>query len=310
MDLGLSSLVFFLLLSLGASTVNGALGYGFSSISVPLAILLFPNRIINPAYILAELPLNAIILVLERKQIRATFSRSLPIILSLFPGVAAGSFLLASVSSIWVRMLVYAILLPLVVVQAAGFRRPIRSERAITVPFGAGVGAMYSLTTISGPPLALFLNNQGLEKHQFRATLAQIRIAEGLSTAIAYYTLGLFSPIGLQISAILLLPMVIGIPLGRLVIHRIHLETFRRICMSFDALIIGFGISQTMIALHLTSVSFGYAIFAIVVLIDSWLLYRYLYRARVTRLAFEVPSVLKKQLGALSISQFRGGGSW
>jgi len=297
-----------LLLSLGASTVNGALGYGFSSISVPLAILLFPNRIINPAYILAELPLNLVILALERRQLRATFSRSLPIIVSLFPGVAAGSFLLASVSAIWVRMLVYGILLPLVLVQAAGFRRPVRSERAITIPFGAGVGTMYSLTTISGPPLALFLNNQGLDKHQFRATLAQIRIAEGLSTAIAFYTLGLFSPLGGEISAILLLPMVIGIPLGRLVIHKIHLETFRRICMSFDALIIGFGISQTTVALHLTSAPLGYAIFAAVALINSYILYRYLSRGRAPKLTIETPTVLEKPLTAIYANRFRSGG--
>ena len=292
MDLGLSSILFFFFLSLGASTVNGALGYGFSSLSVPLAILLFPNRVINPAYILAELPLNGIILMLERNYLRGTFSRSLPIILALFPGVAAGSYLLASVSAIWVRMLVYAILLPLVLVQAGGFRRPFKSERLVKVPFGAGVGAMYSLTTISGPPLALFLNNQGLDKHQFRAMLAQIRIAEGLSTGFAYYLLSFYSPLGFQISAILLLPMIVGIPMGRLAIHALNVETFRRICMSFDALIIGFGISQTTIALHLASVSSSYTLFLLVALIDSWLLYRYFSRDRVRRLTLEVQSPL------------------
>jgi len=288
MDLGVAEFVFFLLLSLGASTVNGALGYGFSSISVPLAVLLFPNRIINPAYILAELPLNVIILFYERGQVRATLSKSLPIIVSLFPGVAVGSLLLASVSSIWVRMLVYGILLPLVLIQAAGFRRHIGSERIVTVPFGTGVGVMYSLTTISGPPLALFLNNQGLSKHQFRATLAQIRIAEGLSTAFAYYLLRLYSPTSFEISGILLLPMIIGIPLGRMAIHAINVETFRRICMSFDALIIGFGISQTTLALHLANVGFAFAMFAIIVTIDSWLLYRYFSQGKIRRLALEV----------------------
>lgn len=272
--------------------MNGALGYGFSSISVPLAILLFPNRIINPAYILAELPLNAIILFYERSQIRATLSRSLPIIVSLFPGVAAGSLLLANVSSIWVRMLVYGILLPLVLIQTAGFRRPIRSERAVTIPFGTGVGAMYSLTTISGPPLALFLNNQGLSKHQFRATLAQIRIAEGLSTAFAYYLLKLYSPLGFEISGILLLPMIIGIPLGRMAIHTLNVETFRRICMSFDALIIGFGISQTTLALHLANVGLAFAIFAVVVTVDTWLLYRYFIKDKIRRFTLEVSTTV------------------
>lgn len=31
-----------------AATVNGALGYGFSSITVPVALLFYTNRILNP----------------------------------------------------------------------------------------------------------------------------------------------------------------------------------------------------------------------------------------------------------------------
>ena len=39
------------------------------------------------------------------------------------------------------------------------------------LPFGAGLGFLYSVTTISGPPLAIMLNNQGLAKKDFRAAL-------------------------------------------------------------------------------------------------------------------------------------------
>ena len=46
------------------------------------------------------------------------------------------------------------------------------------MPFGTGVGLLYSLTTISGPPLALMLNNQGLAKREFRAALGFVRLAE------------------------------------------------------------------------------------------------------------------------------------
>ena len=63
------------------------------------------------------------------------------------------------------------LLLPLILLQAAGVRRPIASERAIGLPFGAGLGLLYSVTTISGPPLALLFNNQGLAKREFRAAL-------------------------------------------------------------------------------------------------------------------------------------------
>ena len=40
------------IITLAAAVVNGALGYGFSSITVPLALLFLTNRVLNPALVL------------------------------------------------------------------------------------------------------------------------------------------------------------------------------------------------------------------------------------------------------------------
>ena len=53
-------------ITLGAAIVNGALGYGFSSITVPLALLFLSNRVLNPALVLIEVPLNAYVLWVNR----------------------------------------------------------------------------------------------------------------------------------------------------------------------------------------------------------------------------------------------------
>ena len=45
-------------ITLVAATINGALGYGFSSITVPLALLFLTNRVLNPALVLVEVVLN------------------------------------------------------------------------------------------------------------------------------------------------------------------------------------------------------------------------------------------------------------
>jgi hypothetical protein len=49
-------------ITLLAAIVNGALGYGFSSITVPVALLFLVNRILNPALVLIEVVLNAYVL--------------------------------------------------------------------------------------------------------------------------------------------------------------------------------------------------------------------------------------------------------
>ena len=45
-------------ITLFAAFVNGALGYGFSSLTVPLALLFYANRILNPAVVVIEVFLN------------------------------------------------------------------------------------------------------------------------------------------------------------------------------------------------------------------------------------------------------------
>ena len=42
-------------ITLAAAFVNGALGYGFSSLTVPVGLVLFANRVLNPALVLIEL---------------------------------------------------------------------------------------------------------------------------------------------------------------------------------------------------------------------------------------------------------------
>jgi uncharacterized membrane protein YfcA len=276
MGFDLTTLVFLALLSLAASTVNGALGYGYSSLSTPLAILAVVSRIINPVYVIIEGVINSFILVFTgTRNIKATFRRVLPIIVALVPSVAIGSIVLAVVSPAWVRLVVYVTLLPMILLQAAGFRRPIQSERNAGIPLGVGVGFLYSITTISGPPIALFWNNQGLVKGEFRAAIAQIRIVESVTTIIAYSLLGLFTATTFQLFSYIGPPVLLGIPLGFLIMRRVEAEVFRRFVMSFDGLVVGYGLAVVLGSLF-GLIDIGYMVWLLVSGINVALLYRFL----------------------------------
>jgi hypothetical protein len=134
---------------------------------------------------------------------------------------------------------------------------------------------LYSVTTISGPPLALLFNNQGYAKQDFRAGLALIRMAESCFTAVAYYFLGLYSVETPQLMSLILPSVLIGIPLGGFLIRRIATETFRRVCMSFDAWIVGFGLSRTLIELGVAVSPAAYSVLAATLIIDGILLARF-----------------------------------
>src|SRR3989441_1051064 len=154
MDVTTGSLAL-VVITLLAATVNGALGYGFSSITVPVALLFYTNRVLN------------------------------------------------------------------------------------------------SVTTISGPPLAVMLSNQGFTKQDFRAGLGLVRLAESSFTAVAYYFAGMLSIESAGLLPYILPSLVVGIPLGVRVIRHVRPETFRRVCMSFDAWVVGYGISTLLRQLHL-----------------------------------------------------------
>jgi uncharacterized protein len=263
------------LITFVAATVNGALGYGFSSITVPVALLFFTNRILNPALVLIELVINAYVLFINRKSIPNVFWRVAPILGGLAVGVGIGSYLLFLVQPAWIKFVTYLFLLPLILLQAAGIRKPIRAEKAIGVPFGVGLGTLYSLTTISGPPLALLFNNQGYPKQDFRAALGIIRLTESSLTAIAYGFIGFYSAGSMEIIPYIVPSVMIGIPLGTYLIRLMDPETFRRICMAFDGLIVGFGLSRVLVELHLASTLTTYSILSIVVLINGYLLFRF-----------------------------------
>jgi uncharacterized protein len=267
-------------IALFAAFVNGAIGYGFSSLTVPLALVFYTNRILNPAVVLIEVFLNLYVLFINRDGVAAVWRRVFPILIGLLPGIAVGAIVLASLQPGWIKLGTYTVILPLILVQAAGWRRPIRSTWLIGLPFGTGLGILYSVTTISGPPLAILFNNQGLVKNEFRAGLALVRVAESSVTAIVYYQLGLFIAESANLLLVFIPSVVVGVPLGAYLMRRVDAETFRRICMSFDAWVVGFGLSRVLIELNLIESPWAYCVMAGTILIDCYLLYVFFTRRK------------------------------
>src|ERR1700754_5318830 len=83
-------------MALLAASVNGALGYGFSSLTVPVALVFYANRVLNPALVLIEVFVNLYVLFINRSGVPAVWRRVFPILIGLVPGIGIGAWLLAS----------------------------------------------------------------------------------------------------------------------------------------------------------------------------------------------------------------------
>jgi uncharacterized protein len=260
--------------SFGAATVNGALGYGYSSISVPIALLVVTGRVLNPALVIIEVVVNLYALAINWRNVHKVARRVLPLSIGLVPGVIAGALLLGTIATSDAKLAAYSVLLPLILIQASGRRFPLRNERAASVPLGAGVGVLYGLTTISGPPLALFWNNQGLQKDEFKVALALVRSIESVCALAAYAYLGLLTQESASLLPWLAPGVLIGFPVGHWLVRKVGIETFRRVCMSFDAYLVSFGLARVLTSLGV-SPALAYQTMVVTALVDGRMLWTY-----------------------------------
>ena len=122
-------------------------------------------------------------------------------------------------------------------------------------------------------PIAL--NNQGFAKREFRAALGLVRLAESSFTGIAYLSAGLFTMTSVSLVPWIVPSVAIGVPIGAQIIKRMRPETFRRICMSFDAWVVAFGLSKLLRDLAVIQSAAAYSVLAVVAIIDIWMLSRF-----------------------------------
>src|SRR6516165_10695408 len=61
-------------IALFAAFVNGALGYGFSSLTVPVALVFYVNRLLNPAVVVIEVFINLYVLLINLNGVRAVWT--------------------------------------------------------------------------------------------------------------------------------------------------------------------------------------------------------------------------------------------
>jgi hypothetical protein len=105
-----------------------------------------------------------------------------------------------------------------------------------------------------------------------------VRLAESSMTAVAYLYAGLYSVQSFQLIPLMLPSILIGVPIGAFIIHHVRPETFRRVCMSFDAWVVAFGISTLLRLLDIVPGRSAYLVLAGVIVIDAVMMYRFFSR--------------------------------
>jgi len=169
---------------LGAS-VQSATGFGFALILSPAMLAMLEPHEAVTALLVLGFALNLLLLFGDGGEPAAVRWRAVgPMLLAALPGLGAGFLLLAAISKPALQLAVGTAVVAAAIVQArgapapAGVREPtLRSACAV----GLASGALTTTTTVSGPPIVLWLQSQGVGPAELRASLAASFL--GLSVA-------------------------------------------------------------------------------------------------------------------------------
>lgn len=236
-------------IALAGSIVNGVLGHGFSTLSVPLALVLVAQRLLNPVLVLLEVFLNGGSFLVSRRHFPAVWKRVRIFAFALLPGVVLGALALRFALPSSLRLFTYLLLFPLVLFQAFGpklSRGAWSAERKQALPFGLATGAIYGLTTVSGPVLSVYFHQHDYGKQEYRAAISFLRLVESVATALAYLALGLFSR-GTLLATLPLVPLVLlGLGLGALLLRWLSQDAFRHFCIVFNSFAVSFGLAKLL----------------------------------------------------------------
>jgi uncharacterized membrane protein YfcA len=235
--LGLAGITF------AAAVINGALGHGFSTLTVPVALLWLSQRLLNPVLVLLEVILNGAAFLGSRRTFPEVADRVKPMAWALLPGILLGGLALRFVPAGPLKVATYALLLPLALWQAFG-RRPTRAPKPVA--YGAVTGLLYGLTTISGPVLSLYFHHHATPKHQYRAAISFLRLVESLVSALTLAALGLLGPATLKAALPLLPGVLLGILAGHALLRWVPEGTFRRFCCLFNVFALSFGLARLL----------------------------------------------------------------
>lgn len=172
--------------TLVAASVQSATGFGFALILSPAMLALLEPEEAVSALLILGFALNLLLLFGRDGEPAAVRWRAVaPMLLAAVPGLAGGILILAVVSKPALQVAVGTAVVGAAILQARGAPRTPRDGREPTLrsacAVGLASGALTTSTTVSGPPIVLWLQSQGVEPRELRASLAASFL--GLSVA-------------------------------------------------------------------------------------------------------------------------------
>ncbi len=220
---------FFALMSGGL--LKGALGVGTPLLPVPLMSLVLPPQL---AVVLMAMPVVVanLVQVSEAGHPAHTIRRFWPAFLLLLLGTWIGVRILAVIDERWLLGIVGVLVIVFALLQGSSrrFHIPAAIEKPAGAGFGLAAGVIGGLSSMFGPMLIIYLVSiPDLVKNRFVGSISFLYVAAVIPWTITLFVYGIMDASTLLLSTLAIIPVSIGLFLGKGVRGRISEDRFRHL---------------------------------------------------------------------------------
>jgi uncharacterized protein len=218
-----------MLIFLLAGFTQGLTGFGFALVAVPLLSLFVSPKTVVP--IVVVLDLFILIWLTYRNRKFVELKRILPLLITGIIGLPIGTYILISLNSNLLKILVGVIIALFAMALLIGFEMKIKHELRALLPLGIISGMLAGSVKMSGPPVILFLENQHTDKRHFRADLITYFTLLSIFTIPVFYFSGLITNDVITYATYFVIPMILGAFIGIKFVNKLDEKLFRKIVL-------------------------------------------------------------------------------
>lgn len=212
----------------GGGLVKGATGFGLPLISVSVLSTFLPIDLALALNVIPPVVLN-FWQIGGVQAARSVLTRFWPVLLGIPIGTLIGASILATVDQTRLIGGVGVVILLYCVIEFSGVRLHVspRTEKPVGTAAGGIAGLTGVLSTINGPPLAMYLLAVRADPWLFRSTLGVIFTIGALLNSMTFATLGFLTWERALMAMACVIPAALGMAAGRRLTATISPERFR-----------------------------------------------------------------------------------
>ena len=237
-----------------AGVIRGCIGFGFSALVVALASIFLNPKMIVPMVAILEIAASIHMATSVYKQVK--WQPLLYLLLGTLITTPIGVFLLVYLPVQDIRLMLSLLIFILSMLLLSGWQYHGRVGMLSFLAMGAFAGGCNGAAGIGGLPVATFLSSIKINMAQIRATLVLYFFAADIIFIIAVVVVeqffvsanndSLYSSSLLWLSALMLIPMTLGIQLGSKLFIKLNERTLKRAVIIFLALLSVVGIAKVV----------------------------------------------------------------